>query len=165
MNSADLKRLLFFWLLSFGLAVPGFYLLSHVMPGGYVFGRLFRMLLYHYAHPIPYIAITCFFYGILATAFSERINASSFYGRITWVAVIILITIILSSPFGGMLWHFHDMQAGFFPNQWLWKLISDGLVMGFQYGWLIIALSIPYTIFGMVICYFLTVTGARMFNE
>ncbi|MBT8254032.1 MAG: hypothetical protein HKN00_12215 [Flavobacteriaceae bacterium] len=160
-----IKQLIFFWLFSFGIALPGYYLLSAIMPDGYVFGRFFRMFLYHDSHPVGYIAISCFIYGILATAFSRRMVRANVYSRLAWTSVIVFLTIIGSSPFGGMLWHYHDMQAGFFPDNWVIKMILDGTLKGLQFGWLIIALSIPYTFFGIIICYFLSYKGAILLKE
>ena len=68
------------------------------------------------------------------------------------------------SPFGGMLWHYHDMKFGFFPDNWISKMVNHGFSMGLELGWLIILFSIPYNIFGSIVCYFLTKKGIELFN-
>ena len=153
-----------FWLVSFGIALPAYFLLYEVMPSGYVFGKYFRMYLYHYQHPAQYIAIPCFFYGLIATATADRFYRSSLYGRLFWSAFIIGATILISSPFGGMLWHYHDMQAGFFPKDWISVLLLDGTTMGLQFGWLIIALSFPYSFLGIIVSHLITRTGSNLFR-
>jgi hypothetical protein len=64
------KRLAFFWLSSQGLATAGYYLLWPLMPHHQVFGGLYRMFMYHAEHPLPYIALCCFFFGLLAAGHS-----------------------------------------------------------------------------------------------
>ncbi|GAB3635798.1 hypothetical protein GCM10027422_13880 [Hymenobacter arcticus] len=158
-----LKRVLFFWVTSFGLATAGYYLLWLLLPGHRVFGAWYLMLLYHDAHPVQYIALCCFFYGPLAagaTGFFRRRDTS---GRVGVVCAICAVTVGLSAPFGGMLWHFHDMQAGYFPPDWGRVLLVDGSRDGLAMGWLIVLLSIPYTLLGVVGCYFLTKAGAGLF--
>ncbi len=85
-------------------------------------------------------------------------------GRIYLTFLIIVLTILISSPFGGMLWHYHDMKAGYFPENWISKMISKGFIEGLQLGWFIILLSFPYNIFGSIICYFLTKKGIELFK-
>ena len=153
------KLLLFYWIVSFAIAVLGYYLLGLVSKR--VFGSWYRMIRYHFGHPMQYIAIPVFFYGILATWFKERFYCSN---KIGLTLLIVLLTIALSSPFGGMLWHFHDMQAGWFPKNWMHKLIG-GFSEGLAIGWLLILLSFPYNIFGIIIAYFLTNFGSKHFSK
>lgn len=162
-TSTNIKLLLFFWATSFILATGGYYLLSVI--NSYVFGALIRMYLYHHSHPIPYVAIMCFFYGITATIFARRFSKKKIGGQILFTLLIILLTILFSSPFGGMLWHLHDMQAGYFPDNWLLKMIEQGFSDGFIVGWFIILLSFPYNLLGSIITFFLTRCGVSLFVE
>jgi hypothetical protein len=43
-------------------------------------------------------------------------------------------------------------------------MVTEGTLMGFSIGWLIIGLSLPYNIAGLIVCYFLTKTGAVKFS-
>jgi len=159
------KRLLFYWVSSFIIATVMYYLLWLIMPSHRVFGSYYRMLMYQSAFPFQYIAIPCFFYGILATLFTGKFKKSSMKGRILITILIVLLTILLSSPFGGMLWHYHDMKFGYFPEHWISKMISNGFFMGIEMGWIIILLSFPYNIFGSIVCYFLIKKGTEVFRN
>jgi hypothetical protein len=163
--SIRLKQLAFFWITSFVLAVAVYYLLWLIMPHHYVFGALFRMFCYHMDHPLPFIAIPCFFYGIIASLFSTKISQQGFIMQILTTILIIILTVLISSPFGGMLWHYYDMKAGYFPENWFLKMVRLGFEWGLEIGWYIIALSIPYTIIGSIVCFYLTRKGSLLFHE
>ena len=75
--------------------------------------------------------------------------------RIVEVLAVIFVALVLACPLGGMLWHFHDMQAGFFPNFWLRKLLG-GAVEGLMVGPLLIFYSFPYNLIGLIVGYFAT---------
>lgn len=158
-------KLLFFWISSFVIASILYYILWILSGNGHVFGSVYRMFLYHYAFPLQYIAIPCFFYGILATLFAKSFRNAETIKRIILIGIICLLTMLLSSPFGGMLWHFHDMQAGFFPENWLSIMIQKGFSWGIEIGWFIILLSVPYNIICLVGCYFLTKKGVELYDE
>ncbi|WP_138432784.1 hypothetical protein [Winogradskyella algicola] len=164
MNIAT-KKLLFYWATSFILATIFYYILWMIMPRHNVFAALFRMFLYHWEYPISFIAIPCFFYGILATIFAKTFLSQTIAKQILLTLVIITLTIFLSSPFGGMLWHYYDMKAGYFPSNWILKMIKNGFVQGLEIGWLIILLSVPYNILGAITCYFLTKKGSELFSS
>ncbi|WP_298420115.1 hypothetical protein [uncultured Kordia sp.] len=159
------SRLIFFWISSFVLASALYYTLWLLTPYHHVFGALYRMFLYHFAFPLQYIMIPCFFYGIFATVFTNSFRNKNWIGRVFITIIIIILTILLSSPFGGMLWHFHDMQAGYFPKDWVYKMIYKGFSWGIQIGWYIILLSIPYNIICAIGCYFLTEKGVELYDK
>ena len=163
MNIAT-KRLLFYWTTSFILATILYYILWAIMPNHYVFGVWYRMFVYHWEHPVAFIIIPCFFYGIIATLFADKYSKQNLIRQIFLTIVIILLTIIVSSPFGGMLWHYYDMKAGYFPPNWFGKIISLGFEWGLEMGWLIVGLSIPYNVIGSITCFFLTKKGSELFK-
>lgn len=159
------RRLGFYWLASFLLASGGYFLLWVVLTSHAVFGAWYRMFLYHWEHPLPYIVIPCFFYGILAAWLTGRFaKVKSIKGQMGWTALIVGLTLLLSSPFGGMLWHYHDMQAGYFPDHWLWIFLSKGISWELTMGWLIVLLSFPYNLLGVVLCFYLNKMGATLFT-
>lgn len=159
-----LKRLLFYWTTSFIPATVLYCILWVIMPSHYVFGAPFRMFLYHWEHPVAFIAIPCFFYGIIATLLADKFSRQNVKGQILLTFVISILTVILSSPFGGMLWHYYDMKAGYFPSDWVRRLIERGSEWGLEVGWLVVGLSIPYNLIGLIACYFLTKKGCGLFN-
>ncbi len=163
--SPIVKRLLFYWTTSFMLATSVYYILWLSMPRHNVFGALDRMFQYHREHPLAFIAIPCLFYGIIATGLAESFSRRKVLGQVLLTIVIIALTVLVSSPFGGMLWHYYDMKAGFFPVKWVSTMIEDGFELGLDAGWLIVGLSIPYNIIGSVICFFLTKKGSELFRN
>lgn len=158
-----LYKLIFFWVVSLVSAIIGYYLLWYIMPEHYVFGIWFRMFLYHYEHPIQYILIPCFFFGILATIFLEKFSRQILLKQLQILILISSITILISSPFGGILWNYHDMQAGYFPVNWFEKMVKNGIEMGLFMGWLIVALSIPYNLLGLLTCFYIMKFGSNLF--
>ncbi len=159
-----IKRLLFYWTTSFSLATIMYYILWIIMPSNYVFGMFMRMYLYHWEHPVFFIAIPCFFYGIIATLVANKFSKLNKTKQIILTIVIIIATIVVSSPFGGMLWHYYDMKAGHFPPNWVRKMAELGFEWGLQTGWLIVGLSIPYNIICSIGCYYLTKKGIALFK-
>jgi hypothetical protein len=147
---------------SFALAAAGYFLLRMVMPKGWVFGALYRMFVYHWAHPLQYIGMVTLSYSVVATA--AILMPGNPVGK--WprpvIPLIIVLSIALASPAGGVLWVIHDMQAGYFPeDSRFWDAIGWGAVEGMTTGWLVILLSIPYNILGFVVGYQLTLSGYR----
>jgi hypothetical protein len=126
-QNSSVKRLLFYWVTSSAAAIAGYYLLWFVMPGHYVFGTWFRMVLYHWGHPVAYILIPRFVYGIIANKRAGKFAIKKTPEQVGMTVGIVALTILISSPLGGMLWHYHDMQAGYFPQDWGSILIFNGI--------------------------------------
>jgi hypothetical protein len=148
---------------AFGLAAVVYLVLHAVMPRGFVFGTLSRMFMYHEAHPFQYIAIVALTYACVATAFVMRWPQLAGWRRCYAIVGIIAATILLASLPGGMLWKIHDMQAGYFPTgAGFWSDLFWGATAGLQVGWLVIALSLPYNIFGLAIGYAVTSYGFKI---
>lgn len=154
------KRLIFFWATSFLLGTLLFFILK--MFGFDAFGATFMMPQYHNAHPIPYILLACFFYGLLATRLTRRFSKRSLGGQVLMTLLIVLLTVLISSPFGGMLYYYHDMEAGYFLPNWPSILLQKGAFEGIQLGWLIAAISIPFNIIGIVVTFFLNLRGSQL---
>lgn len=161
--SEVLKQILFYWLTSFACATLGYGLLWALLPGHHVFGALYRMFLYHEAHPLAYIALCCGVFGPLAAGATDAFGRRGRWGRVGVVGLLALATVVISAPLGGMLWHWHDMQAGYFPTDWVRILLLRGLRDGLTLGWLIVLLSVPYNALGLLVCYVLLAAGARRF--
>ncbi len=169
--ATHIRRLAFFWACSFASAVTGYYLM---LGGASVdeamrlyygpFATLYRMFAYHYQHPMQYITIPCFFYGILATLIAERAarTRTSWWRASLWAIAISVVTIALSSPIGGMLWVFHDMQAGYFPADWPAVIAAKGSGLGLKIGWAVVLGSFPYNLFGVIVAAVVTPLGAKL---
>jgi hypothetical protein len=155
---------LFGW--SFTLGSAGYFLLRMVMPQGWVFGALYRMFVYHWAHPLQYIGLVSLCYSVVATV--AILLPADPVGRWPRLAIplIIVLSIVLASPAGGVLWVIHDMQAGYFPEgSRFWEAIQWGAVEGMTTGWLVILLSIPFNILGVFVGYELTRRGHQMTRQ
>lgn len=159
------RRILFYWLTSLGCATAGYGLLWALLPGHRVFGALYGMYLYHDAHPLAYLSLCCGVFGPLAAGATGAFGRRGRWGRVGVVALLALATVGLSSPLGGLLWEWHDMQAGYFPADWARVLLLHGARDGLRLGWLIVLLSIPYNLLGLLVCYGLLAAGARRFPQ
>lgn len=161
--SIAVKLFAYFFISSFGLAAFGYALLKELLPGGFVFGSLPRMFLYHYSHPYQYIAVVALIYACVATPCVLIFSRVSRGCKTGVIIGIMFLTIMIASVPGGVLWEIHDMQAGYFPkgNVFLDHLF-DGAMMGLQGGWLVIALSVPYNLAGLILGYFVTSIGFKM---
>lgn len=158
-----LKRTLFYWLTAIACATAGYGLLWALLPGHHVFGAPYGMFLYPDAHPLAYIALCCGVFGPLAARATESFRRRGHWGRVGVVALVALATVGLSSPLGGMLWEWHDMRAGYFPDDWARVLFLNGARDGLTVGWFIVLLSVPYNVLGLLVCYGLLAAGGRRF--
>ena len=158
-----LQRTVFFWLTSFGAAAAGYGLLWLVLPAHQVFGALYRMLLYHDAHPLAFIGLACLCFGPLAAGAARAFERRGTAGRVNVALAVSVLTMALASPLGGMLWHWYDMRAGYFPPDWQHVLLVQGSLDGWAAGWLVMLLSIPYSWLGLVVAYYLLQAGSRLF--
>jgi hypothetical protein len=113
------------------------------------------MFTYHYKYPYQYIFIVCFFYSLFATVFAQKIAKSEKW--LLYSLVVIFLALLFASPVGGMLWHVHDMLAGFFPANAMHKILQ-GIPEGLGIGWLILLLSFPYNI----LCTLCGIAGTRV---
>ena len=104
------------------------------------------MFVYHEQHPMQYIGVVAVCYALVAALWTVRMKRPRRgVSRMLEVLAVILVALALACPLGGMLWHFHDMQAGFFPNFWLRKLLG-GFVDGLMIGPRLIFYSFPYNL-------------------
>lgn len=157
-----LKLFTLFAVGAFLLGSVGYLALHAVMPHGYVYGRLSRMFLYHESHPFQYIAVVALTYGVIATACAFRWSRLAGWRRSAAIISIIVATVVIASVPGGVLWKIHDMQAGYFPpGARFWSDLLWGASTGLQVGWLVIALSFPYNIIGLILGYVVTHFGFR----
>ena len=120
------------------------------------FASMPRMFLYHEQHPMQYIGVVAICYAIVASLWTVCMKRKrSGVRRILEILAVIVLALVLACPLGGMLWHLHDMLAGFFPNFWLRKLLS-GFVEGLMVGPLLIFYSFPYNLVGLMAGCFVT---------
>jgi H+/Cl- antiporter ClcA len=117
----------------------------------YPIATLYRMHNYHNGQPLQYIAIIAVVFGAFGALWIKYFGQSR--GRRKWLTMtmVIVLTIVGSSPIGGILWHIHDMQHGFIPaGAKIWGKLIDGIIGGLLIGWIIVLLSIPLNLIGVV---------------
>lgn len=129
------------------------------------YAGLYKMYRYHWLHPYQFMFIPCFVFSALTALFSDKFKKVSVGKQVGLTFLIIFLTILISSPLGGMLWHLHDMLTGYFPKKWLWKIIRYGFREGLQMGWLIIVFSVPYNIIGIFTGFFIIRTVSDFSKE
>ena len=140
------------WLSSicFILGSAGYLILKQIVQ--YPFGAVFRMFCYHSQFPFQYIALVSICYGIVGSFWHACFKFSCGKRRFFSILVAILLALCLASPLGGIMWAIHDMQAGYFPKgRRFWLQILSGMSQGLSLGWLIMLLSIPYNVFGLIL--------------
>lgn len=138
----------------FTLGSLGYLALANTI--GHGFGGLFRMFLYHEDHPFQYIGLIAVIYGAMGSFWYAHWSNTTGRKRFLTILATIIITIAIASPLGGALWVIHDMQAGYFPQgRMFWDAIQWGALEGLRLGWLIMLVSIPFNIMGLLAGMFL----------
>ncbi len=155
-----------FTAVSWFLASSVYLLLAQIMPSGVVFGSWFRMPAYHWQHPYQYILVVAVAYGLTATIWGRFLGHLRGWKRAVSIGLVMVISLLVASIPGGILWGIHDIQAGFVPQYpvMLRNLMWAGTA-GLTAGWLIIGLSIPYNILCCIGGYFLTHFGQRFLEK
>ena len=132
------------------------YRLVSLLMGESAFAWMPCMFEYHEQHPMQYIGVVAVCYALVAAVWTMCMKwQRRGVLRILEVLAVILVALVIACPLGGMLWHFHDMLAGFFPDFWLRKLLG-GIVDGLMVGPRLIFYSFPYNLIGLIVGYFAT---------
>jgi len=155
-----LKSILLFGVVSFVAASVIYFVISLIFEAP--LGALYRMFLYHHAHPYQYISIVAVVYSIIAAIWAYYFHDTKKWKRHLGIGIVLLLTMVISNIACGVLWKIHDMQAGWFTQGG--RFYSDLIwwaKTGLCLGWLIVALSIPYNIIMLVVGVILTDRGAK----
>jgi hypothetical protein len=70
---------------------------------------------YHDLYPIPYLLMSALVFAAVSALWLVFIVPRFTGFRFLQIILLPWIALLLTSPIWGMLWVFHDMQAGFFP--------------------------------------------------
>ena len=163
-----MKKCVFYFVVYFAVCFGGLgilYRLVSLLMRESAFAGVSRMFVYHEQHPMQYIGVVAVCYALVAalwTVFMKRRCTGAL--RILEVLAVILVALVLACPLGGMLWHFHDMLAGFFPNFWVRKLLggfADGLMIGPR----LIFYAFPYNLIGVIFGYLATSCLNSFFHQ
>jgi hypothetical protein len=145
------------WINGFILSTIGFISLaiSYIILNNWFkhpIATLYRMYGYQNQYPFQYIGIVAVSFGAFGSLWIKYFGLSQGWRRGLTMTVAMLATIIVSSPMGGVLWHIHDMQAGFMPsNSEIARKITSGIGEGLSTGWLIALLSFPFNLIGTTV--------------
>ncbi len=150
--SYRLRNFLLLFAISFGSLSGTFSILYYGLKWKYPIATLYRMFAYHIEHSFQYIAIISAVFGIVGNYWNDYYGRATGYQRWLTMTVAMLITVTITSPLGGMLWEIHDMQHGFVPENYQSKVFG-GMVLGFKLGWLIVLLSVPLNLVGLMVGY------------
>lgn len=113
----------------------------------WVFGGLWRMPAYHITHPYQYIFLMSVAYASTGIVWMKLFSGTKGFIRYFTLIVALFFTVLLASGPGGVLWVFHDMQAGYFPvGKRFWSDVFSGANSGLEAGWLIVLYSFPYNL-------------------
>lgn len=119
--------------------------------------RAFEKHIYYRHYPYQYIALICLVYSLIATRLSSFLLKLSWYKKYILIIWILLLTVIISSFFAGILRAIHDMMAWRFPS---WQLFIDHIRFGATHWivlwWTVAIFSIPYNIITLIIGILLT---------
>ena len=116
-------------------------------------------------HSVPYLSAIAFIFAVVSTLWLMLIMLRFMRSRFLQIMLLPWITLLVAGPVWGMLWVYHDMQAGFFPA---FPQMVDYLLFGAQQGlfWvLIIALySLPISLLAYAAACLLLVMFVRRFG-
>jgi len=90
---------------------------------------------YQNQYPLPYLVAIAFMFALVGTVWLTAIAPRAYRLHSLQIALVPFLTVLLVGPFWGMLWAYHDMQAGFFPDT---PHMIDYLLFGAQYGFFFI---------------------------
>jgi len=128
-------------------------------------GYLFRMFMYPDQHPLQYVAVVAVPFAVLTALWTVTMNRRLHSKRWLQITGVILLSLVISSILGGLLWTFHDMQAGYFPAyDMMVDHFQQGAWWGLTLGPIIVALSIPMNVLAFVIAYTVASFTERTFK-
>ncbi|MBP9773515.1 MAG: hypothetical protein KBD00_02690 [Candidatus Peribacteraceae bacterium] len=117
-------------------------------------------------HPLQYIAIISFIFALLNAVWIVAVR-KKFSQKMKWLQItfIAFLSALISCVLCGMLWIYHDMQAGYFPSHdAMIAYLKWGAVQGFFLGPLIVAFSIPMNLLSFLIIYKIASFTQRIFS-
>ncbi len=155
------RHVVILFLAAFAIGVGCHWLLRSIAGQEKVFGSWFRMYDFHERHAAQYIAIVAFFYAVLVAAWGKRFRATGWRRHLGLIGVFALV-LLLSSAAAGILWTYHDMQAGYFPPwERRWSAFGGYIFDGVALGWLIVVFSFPFNIITTALAYIVAVFVTR----
>lgn len=132
--------------------------------GGHPFscGYFFRCWAYWEIYPIPYLlALALTYAGVCGIWFSTYGRRIKRFPKLQ-LAALPIVSLFPAGFLGGMLWAYHDMAAGFFPEfPRMIGYIWDFAWTGFLAAPFIALTSFPLNIFGLIGAYLIAAFAAN----
>ncbi|RYD49966.1 MAG: hypothetical protein EOP83_24560 [Verrucomicrobiaceae bacterium] len=151
---------------AFVLAVCGYFVLWLVIPEDSDIGMMYEIFKYHWSHPFHQIGLVSLCYALIATPVILSPEDPVRRWPKSSTLIIVILSLVIASPLGGVLWVLHDMRAGHVPEgQAFWDHIEWGARYAVSFSWLAILISFPYNLFGLVLGHLVTRQGYRMTLE
>ena len=118
-----------------------------------------RVFPYPNSQPIPYIVAIAFAFATISSFWLERIAPKKFRHPLLQIAFVPFVALLLAGTLCGMIWVYHDMQAGYFPDspvfqQHIWWGAKTGLGLSI---FAAIA-SFPLNILSYIVAYLIVFT-------
>ncbi|RYD19234.1 MAG: hypothetical protein EOP88_19770 [Verrucomicrobiaceae bacterium] len=148
---------------AFLLAICGYFSLWLVIPEDSDIGAMYDLFKYHWSHPFHQIGLVSLCYALVATpVILSPADPVRRWPKSSTLFIVVL-SLIIATPGGGVLWVLHDMRAGHVPEgQAVWDHIGWGIGYAVSISWLVILVSVPYNLFGLVLGHLVTRQGYRM---
>lgn len=151
---------------AFLLATCGYFSLWLLIPENSDIGAMYDIFIYHWSHPFHQIGLVSLCYALVAApVILSPADPVRRWPKSSTLFIVVL-SLLIASPAGGVLWVFHDMRAGYIPEgQRFWDHIWWGVRYAVSISWLVILISVPYNLFGLVLGHLVTMQGYRMTLE
>lgn len=131
-----------------------------------VFYGLYRMFMYHTAFPFQYIGLVSIVFGLVGALWVKYFGKTRGFIRYFTILITLLLTVILSTPAGGVLWKLHDMQLGFFSEgQRFWKDLWWGVTQSVFVSPIIARHSFPFNLIGIIYGFISLIVAARISSQ
>lgn len=125
-----------------------------------------HLTFYHDQHPVPYLLSISLIFALIGALWLTVIAPKfSKYHRLQ-MALLPILTVLLTGPIWGMLWVYDDMRAGFFPPfPVMMGYIGWGAKQGLFLGLNGAIASFPLNVVAYVVAYLLLLAVARRFGS
>jgi hypothetical protein len=117
-------------------------------------------------YPIPYLLAITLIFAVVGALWLTFIMPRFTRLRFGQIMLLPWIALLLAGPVWGMLWAYHDMQAGFFPPfpqmvDYLWYGVRKGIYIALSSAWY----SAPFNLLAYSVACLLVALGVKRFGS
>lgn len=136
--------------------------LKAIMGGAFSCGFFFRCWPYWEFYPIPYLLALAFTYAGVTSLWFSTFGRSVTRFPYLQLALLPIVSLLPAGFMCGMIWAYHDMAAGFFPQfSWMINYIWEFAWLGFQAAPFIALTSFPLNVLGFLFAYLIAAFTAK----